>query len=247
VILENDSKDGTKRILSSWSANRKQIHLFLDDFNPDTRFDVESQKVNPSFSYSRINKMARYRNRYLDLASRLEPFDYLIVVDLDVYWIDPDGVAHAFGQNIPWDAQFANSRTWQVNLGDFYRDTYAFWEIGDATPQTEAKIAGYSEMLRPLTIGMPLFAVQSAFGGLGIYRWEAVKGLRYGIEYNDDPRVEVICEHAYLHRQMIAAANSRLFINPSMVIHCDRARSRLTLRAQRLVQRPLRWLRRNHS
>jgi hypothetical protein len=149
-----------------------------------------------------------------------------------------EGIAHAFGQDIPWDAQFANGRITdprRPQLGDFYWDTYALWEVGDTSPQTEPKMAAYGEMLKPLIKGMPLFAVQSAFGGMGLYRWEALKGLRYGVESNRDDRVEVIVEHTYLHRQMIAAGHSRLFINPSMLVYYDRGpRSRVAFTLEML-------------
>jgi hypothetical protein len=236
AIFENDSKDHTKAVLSSWAVGRENIHVFLEDYGPGETSRTKLGTVNPSFSYSRIERIARHRNRYLEFASQLSGLDYLIVVDLDVDWIDPNAVGHAFGQEIPWDAQFANGRTWQVDTSDLYRDTYAVWEIGDPGPQTESKIAFYRRGLKPLTKGMPLFAVQSGFGGLGVYRWEAIKGLRYGVGLNSDPRVEVICEHAFLHRQMIAAGNSRLFINPSMILHCDeQPRSRVSLPAMRLA------------
>jgi len=240
VIFENDSKDDSKELLTSWSAGRKHINLFLDDFGTATIPAAKSSTVNPSFSYFRIEKMAKYRNQYLDFASMLSGLNYLIVVDLDLYWIGLDGIAHAFGQDIPWDAQFANGRIMdprRAGLGDFYWVTYAFLEVGDTSRQTETKLSNYWEMLKPLAKGMPLFAVQSAFGGVGVYRWEAIKGLRYGVEYNQkDPRIEVLVEHVYLHRQMIAAGHDRLFINPSLIVYYDKGpRSRTALYAELLV------------
>ena len=239
VIFENDSKDGSKSLLAAWASGRRRTTIFLEDFGTDTTPARNATNFHPSYSRSRIQKMARYRNKYLEFASRLDGVEYLIVIDLDVHYIDTDGIAHAFGQNIPWDAQFANGRimdAWRQNLGEFYWDTYAMWEVGDTSPQTEAKLSAYWEMLQPLSKGMPLFAVQSAFGGMGLYRWKAIAGHRYGVENNhNDPNIEVICEHAYLHRQMIAAGYFRLFINPSMIVYYDKGpRSRTSLWAERL-------------
>jgi hypothetical protein len=212
--------------------------VFSDDFGTVTIPDATSISVNPSFSRYRIERLASYRNRYLDHVATLTNLHYVIVVDLDLYRIDLDGIAHAFGQTIPWDAQFANGRISDASrpeLGNFYWDTYAIWELGDSSPQTETKISMYWEMLRPLTKGMPLFAVQSAFGGLGIYRWDALRGQKYGVEENQDSRVEVVVEHTYLHRRMIAAGYERLFINPSMVVYYNRPRPPIALRAERLA------------
>jgi hypothetical protein len=238
VIVENDSKDNSKDMLRAWAAERSHITLLLDDFGTQTVPDARSTNFNPSYSRARIEKLAFHRNRYLDQAATVAGLEYVIVLDLDLYRIDIDGIAHAFGQAIPWDAQFANGRisdSRRPELGDFYYDTYALWELGDCAPQTETKLAAYWEKLQPLTKGMPLFAVQSAFGGLGLYRWDALRGHRYGVEENDDSRVEVIVEHAYIHRRMIETGHSRLFINPSMLVYYNKPRSPVALRAERLA------------
>jgi hypothetical protein len=238
AIFENDSEDGSKEILASWAAGKSGVNVFLENFGTRTVPATVPSGANPSYSRSRIEKMANYRNQYLDFASTLNDLDYLLVIDLDLDRMELEGIAHAFGQDIPWDAQFANGRItdpWRPELGDFYWDAYALWEVGDTSPQTEPKMAAYGEMLKPLIKGMPLFAVQSAFGGMGLYRWEALKGLRYGVESNQDERVEVVVEHTYLHRQMIAAGHSRLFINPSMIVYYDSGpRSRVAFTLERL-------------
>ena len=238
VIFENDSRDGSKEMLASWAGGKSSVKVFSENVGTRTVPANVPSGANPFYSRSRIEKMAKYRNQYLDYASRLQDLDYLLVIDLDLHRLELDGIAHAFGQDIPWDAQFANGRIsdpWRPELGDFYWDTYAFWEIGDTSPQTEAKMAAYGEMLKPLIKGMPLFAVQSAFGGMGLYRWEALKGLRYGLESNQDDRVEVVVEHTYLHRRLIAAGHSRLFINPSMTVYYDSGpRSRVAFTLERL-------------
>jgi len=239
VIVENDSKDESKEVLRRWQAGRSQVRLVLNDFGARTLPDAASTTVNPSYSRFRIEQMASHRNRYLDDAATIDGLDYVIVVDLDLYRIELDGIAHAFGQSIPWDAQFANGRIsdpYRAHLADFYWDTYAFWEVGDSTPQTEERMASYWEALQPLEKGMPLVAVQSAFCGVGVYRWDAMKGHRYGVEPNSgDSRVEVLSEHVYLHRGMIASGHGRLFINPSMVVYYNEPRWPMSLRAKRLA------------
>jgi hypothetical protein len=239
VIVENDSKDDSKAVLRSWARQRSGITLLLDDFGTQRVPDAWSTTHNPNYSRFRVDNMAFHRNRYLDQAAALPDLDYLIVIDIDLHRIDIDGIAHSFGQTIPWDAQFANGRMshpWRAELGDFYWDTYALWELGDSEPQTQQKLEDYWQLLHPLEAGLPLFAVQSAFGGLGVYRWDAVRGHRYGVEENTgDGRVEVICEHCFIHRRMIEAGHNRLFINPSMLVYYNQPRSPMALRAQRLA------------
>lgn len=239
IIVENDSKDDSKAVLRAWAADRSHIKLLLDDFGTKRVPDAHSTTYNPNYSRHRIENLAVHRNRYLDQAATLPGFEYLMVVDIDLHRIEIDGIAHAFGQRIPWDAQFANGRLsdpWRPELRDFYRDTYALWELGDSDTQTEHKIEDYWRTLQPLARGIPLIAVQSAFGGLGVYRWDAIRGHRYGVEHNTgDGGVEVICEHTFLHRRMIESGHHRLFINPSMVVYFNKPRSPMALRAQRFA------------
>ncbi|HEY1803077.1 MAG TPA: hypothetical protein VGG45_01225 [Terracidiphilus sp.] len=55
--------------------------------------------------------------------------------------------------------------------------------------------------------------VDSAFGGLAVYRRDALSGVKYvGL---GEARHEV-CEHVSLHRQ-IKSAGRRIFINPQLV------------------------------
>ena len=103
VVVENDSKDATKDVLRSWAAERPHITLILEDYGTVTVPSVTSGPVIPWFSRFRIEKLAAYRNRYLDHAAAIPGLDYLIAIDLDLYAFDLDGIAHAFGQSVPCD------------------------------------------------------------------------------------------------------------------------------------------------
>jgi hypothetical protein len=56
--------------------------------------------------------------------------------------------------------------------------------------------------------GDPLVAVYSCFGGLGVYRMEAVLGARYSGED---------CEHVTFHRSMREQGFGRMFLNPHQI------------------------------
>ena len=47
---------------------------------------------------------------------------------------------------------------------------------------------------------------------------EAVKGLRYEVYDNEDPRVEVKCEHYSIYKQMKERGYDKVYINPQMRI-----------------------------
>jgi hypothetical protein len=65
---------------------------------------------------------------------------------------------------------------------------------------------------------MPLVLVDSAYGGMAIYKWSSIKGIYYSCLLNDDQRVQCKSEHVGLHQKMIENGHGKIFINPSMVV-----------------------------
>jgi hypothetical protein len=61
--------------------------------------------------------------------------------------------------------------------------------------------------------------VFSAFGGLAIYQYEAIRDINYQLIFNNDNRVEVYCEHCSIYYQMQKNGYERVFINPNMYLH----------------------------
>jgi len=222
VIVENDSTDNTKKILEQWAKSRKNIHLLLNDFYTDTIPDKKEVAGNPFFSRKRIEKMALYRNMYLDyITHNVIQGDYIIVVDLDVYKIYLDGIISSFLTTYEWDAVTANgySRSFSSKFSKRYHDAYALTALGEElVPQTEEMINSARYKWAFLERKTPLMPVFSAFGGLAIYRYEALKNIRYEVLKNDDAQVEVRCEHFSLYKQMNEAGFNKVFINPAMRI-----------------------------
>jgi len=219
VFFENDSKDNTKQILTDWANAKKNIHVSLNDFNTIT-IPRKQSNVNPNFSVQRIEKMAHYRNQYLDYIDKNKlDGDYVIVVDMDVSKICLQGIVHSFALNYEWDALTANgvSRAPSAFFRKRYYDSFAMVECGqELIPQTEKtiKMAQYKwAFLKP---NMPLIRVASAFGGLAIYKKEAIANCRYGVMLNDDENVECRCEHYYFYQQMKANGYDKIFINPAL-------------------------------
>ena len=222
IMVENDSTDNTKEILQQWAKSQKNIHILLNDYHTTTIPDKKEVTANPFFSRKRIEKMAQYRNIYLDyIAQNVLRGDYIMVVDLDVYSIDLEGVISSFTTTCEWDAVTANgySRSFSSRFRKRYHDAYALTELGmELVPQTEETInlARYKwAFIKRKSSFIPVF---SAFGGLAIYRYEALNNIRYEVLKNDDVRVEVRCEHFSLYKQMSAAGFNKVFINPDMRI-----------------------------
>lgn len=224
-IYENDSVDGTKELLQKWhQKDPHRIHISLNEYDSTKTIPASNltNGVNPFFSHRRIDKMAMLRNRYMEYIEKQKwEADYLIVVDLDVARICLDGILSSFESKLDWEAVTASGYSIGPNLKRRYHDTYALTLYGEEEfPQTEEKVkslAGLYSVLKGYGTWMRVF---SAFGGLAIYRYDAVKGLRYAYPSlnNDDDKVEVRCEHYSLYKQMAERGYNKVYINPTMIL-----------------------------
>lgn len=222
-VYENDSTDSSKTLLTELAASAPN-NVFISLNTTDKANVIPSKKdvgqVNPYFSAARINKMARLRNHYMEyIDNQGWNADYLMVVDLDVSAIVWSNVLSCFSSNINWDAVTAFGYSLAPSLRERYHDTYALTEYqDDLSPQSEEKIYSLGLIYGKLKETKNWIRVFSAFGGLAIYRFDAVKGCRYSALPNDDPKVEVHCEHYSIYRQMAERGYNKVYINPSMLL-----------------------------
>lgn len=225
VVFENESRDRTLKILRKWAARGEDITILSQPFPASLNLPTEHLDTGtPAFSVDRIQRMAWARNQYLDFVRENHDPAYLLVLDFDLHRLSLKGIADTFGADREWDAVFSNSRAfnryrlWQPRV---YWDTYAFKPNGDSGPQTSAQIFGSQKDLQTLEPGAPWLPVASAFGGMAIYRWQAIRPFRYQCMENADPEIQAKCEHVTLHAEMAQAGHDRLFINPSQIIYYD--------------------------
>lgn len=223
VVFENDSKDKTKELLQAWQAtDSNRISVFCEDRQcGSTTPTAKEVSCNPAFSNYRIGRMAKLRNQYMEYIWKQNwDADYLVVVDLDVCRMGLEGIISSFETEQEWDAvtAFGYSNA-SPRLKPRYYDTYALTPWGKETvPQTAEQIISRAYELGKIKPVDPWVRIFSAFGGLAIYRYEAVKGLLYEVIKNDDPTVEVRCEHFSLHKQMTERGYTHFYINPRMRI-----------------------------
>ena len=221
-VYENDSTDLTKQILTEWhESDVDRVMVSLHTTSPSATIPKASEVagVNPFYSFKRIDRMARLRNAYMEYVDENGwQADYLMVVDLDVAWIKAENILTSFKKE-GWDAVTAFGYSTSPKLKRRYHDTYALTEYGqELQPQTEHKIKYLANKYANLSPEDPWVRVFSAFGGVAVYRYECVKGLRYRVIPNSDPRVEVRCEHYSIYQQMGERGYHRVFINPAMIV-----------------------------
>lgn len=221
LIFENNSLDNTKKVLQDWANNNININIHTEDYD-ESKYDTISvpKGYNKSNSRKRIQKMVDYRNQYLEYIEfhNLQA-DYIIIVDLDVADISLKGVISSFGTEQEWDAIASNCYSRSPKLKKRYHDTYALIEDGkENIPQSELTIDNNRYLWANLNINMPFIRVFSAFGGLAIYKYESIKGLRYSVINNHYGGVEVKCEHVSIHYGLKDRGHNKTYINPNMRI-----------------------------
>ena len=223
VIYENDSVDKTKVLLSEWMEEDKAhvVALLNNTDGAKTIPNAIPGGVNPFYSRKRIAKIVQLRNYYMEYVDDHHlTADYLMVVDLDVAKLNLESILSSFDDGIPeWDAVTAYEFSTAPSLKRRYHDTYALVQNGKSEEaQTEKSIRDAALQFAEIMKIGDWVKVDSAFGGLAIYRFDCVQGLRYQVIDNADNKVEVKCEYQSISRQMKDRGFDAVYVNPKMTL-----------------------------
>lgn len=215
-LFENDSTDNTKNILQKLNNQNTKINFQSETFNR------EQFRISPgeSKSQNRTNALAEYRNRLKDwVKENCSDYDFTIVIDMDFIDFSHTGCYNSFGwlcNNNDIDAiagsAFELRNILKPDQADLWNyDSWAFrytwWE--DLT-KFFGTIYTYDPMLwfgfwKP-PVGSSLIKVNSAFGGMVIYRTQKyISGLYEGFD----------CEHVCFHYNLTKNQDFNLYFNPS--------------------------------
>lgn len=221
-LYENDSTDNTVRILKKC---KKEIDNFeyvsdklnLEFFNHQTIKDKKNLK-----SVERTENLAKHRNSCISyVKDNFSQSDFIIVMDMDFEKFSMDGILNSFG----WFSEnFADALAGiSLELKNLFSQTnqhlwnYDCWAYRGSWWEDLQKYSshyGYDPMLwfgfwQP-PIGSQPIQVNSAFGGIGIYKTEHYISVQY--EGYD-------CEHVCFHKNLQNKyPNYKLCINPSQLM-----------------------------
>jgi len=157
------------------------------------------------------------RNKYLDeVKDKWSHYDYTIGVEGDIDCFDPNGIMHSLGVDFPhWDAMTSNGL-------DTYNGNCIYYDI--LTLVQNCKMQNHAVKLALDYPSNQLFTVHSAFGGLAIYRMDAMINASYnsfliqGEHCSWHPDRRPCCEHTGLCFSMIDKGFGKIFINPNQVV-----------------------------
>lgn len=231
VIAENGSTDDTKAVLETFRKTDPDRHRILT-------LDAEANAIP-----ARTMRLALVRNRLLEYVhTHYSTYEYILMIDLDGILdnFDIRSIGKALQTPEPWDALFANSagkyydiwalRSTELNVmfdcWDFVRHT----QIQIRLPPEFAKEIAVKQYQNNIPADRPLIPVDSAFGGLGLYRLAKTVGCVYngqtttcsctGLMKNIVPGscFPHTCEHVSFHKDMIEKHGAKLFILPSLLV-----------------------------
>ena len=213
LLIESDSEDRSVAVLEHLKAEMPG-------------FDFISHGALRERMAGRTERLSFCRNSYVQ-ALRERPnyaeITHVVIADFDGIntHITRSGVESCWSSGIDWDMVAANQ------AGPYY-DVWALrhplWSPNDCWKHFVflesfglSKRQCYLQAVASRMVTIPperdWIEVDSAFGGLAIYRREMLEGVEYvgigedGIEF---------CEHVHVHAQM-QARGARLFINPAMI------------------------------
>ena len=197
-VYENDSTDDTRRQLLETARAWEGF---------ETRFDaLGGIDCRGEFEGPRTERLAKCRQTCLEwVRERAAATDYVICCDMDpARGFSVDGVFNS----LAWMTQnatvggMASYSLYRVSTGIAQYDSWAARANWWADRRHEIGFAWFSSFLPP--VGSPPIKMNSAFGGLAVYRTQAY--LAGGYSGED-------CEHVPHHRRM-ADAGWSLYLNP---------------------------------
>jgi hypothetical protein len=209
-VYENDSVDATGATLDAFAATRQWVTVEHDTLGrPDYR----------GFESDRTVAMAEYRNRCRHWAEQhAADADYIVVVDMDPHGgFSVDGVMNSIG----WLGSLS-----AIPCGGLQPGAMASYSLYTVVKDGQVEVAHYDAFAARLNwwedrreiagyqwffflfppVGSDPIPMNSAFGGLCVYRREAF--LAPGVHYCGGD-----CEHVCLHKSM-KQAGYQLYLNP---------------------------------
>ncbi len=231
IFVENDSKDKTKSVLNNWGSKKDNFRLInLDGLN---KIPIRGLRL----EYA--------RNTYLEIIKNnkiLSNYDFLFVMDMDdasKYPIDKKVIKKGLNflnSTVENAAIFANQigtyyDMWTIRHSkycpnDVWEEVFDYARINEVSDE-EAYKNTFAKKLISFSKDLPPIEVNSAFGGLGIYKLKFVVNnlnpyLGSKIKILDSKKtIEKICrwqvcEHVHFNYG-IKAQGGKMFIYPELV------------------------------
>lgn len=227
VLVENDSKDNTKKILFDWEKRKEGVNIVSQDYGTLTIPEQSNDCIKPLVSFHRIEKMAMYRNIYMKHINNIQHnIDNVIIVDIDIESFSIEGAVNAvINCEGSCGAIFANGvtikRVFGIIFSKIFYDIFAVYEypIKENFSFTDKSL---SRTLKTVMYNLKKdkqYTVISAFGGVSIYNYNAISNLEYGVISNGNNENEAVCEHIPFNTKIIKLGYENFIFRELEVIY----------------------------
>ena len=230
LFITNDSVDNTQQILEEFTRDISNSKVYILD------------RLASRYA-SRTERLAFCRNLFMNHIHTYHPtHEYAIIADLDdiLVQFEASRLRACFDPALTppkWDVLAALSspryydmwalRSSRIGLNHDCIDAANHEMMDNGTPREQAHAMRIHNLAPKLKSSDPPYEVESAFGGLAIYRMSATKdckyigkadkcSLGYPIEIFNRFCLKEVCEHVTFHQQMRELNGARIFIFPSL-------------------------------
>jgi hypothetical protein len=238
IIFENDSKDGTKEALAAWSKNNSKVKIISQDFNntkrPSHKFMADARnyylKAIESKEYDDFNMlmvMDMDMSFGIDLRgiedsfSKINQWDAVCsngILDSKGKMYDTFAFRNAESPFTPQKWQEICSKNdpndkWskKCNFNNYIIANLIGFRVGWQAENRLYWLKISPQIQKYYQVGSDLIPVSSCFGGMALYKREAIKGCFYDSIEND-------CEHVSFHECIREKHNGKMVMNPSQII-----------------------------
>ena len=192
-VYENNSTDCTKEILNHWCMESTNVHIKSENLDLFLINHSPQKNIYKGVGIDRMKRMSECRNHLLCMIKTACTPDYVMFIDSDILSFSVEGIIRAIDKAPSnWGALFANcymTSTYNQHnkMIPVYYDTFPYIPLN----QNLQTIRPFDiSLIRRYFVSIRLFKhVQekeflqcaSAFGGIGIYRFNCIKDLQYQI------------------------------------------------------------------
>lgn len=231
IIVENDSKDNTRKYLLEWNKIDPSVIILCDNNMINTNkcniigFEYFYDEKIPFVH--RIKKLSYLRNIYLNFIKnsiKLKNFDFMFVMDLDLNGkLHNDGILQSFyhfSKDLQISAICCNGLVKNSNNKLTYYDSFAYVQLGEDYEWNNDfdKFSHDEDVLQNITKkyikDLNLDKVKSAFGGFSIYNLNHI--IETNASYNYSKNNKLSCEHAHFNILL-----KNIYVNPRMIFEIN--------------------------
>ena len=200
-VIENDSSDNTKSVLAEWANNYSNVQII----SLDNIFDTNDRN---GAGISRIERMVFYRNKYLDFFYSCKiDFDFLFVIDIDIDDFDVTTIISSIDEAPDnWNALFSNgcfyAKIFNHIINGRYYDSFAYLPYKSSVEDLiDEEFCINNDFLMKQLKQKEFVECDSAFAGIGIYKYKSLNNRMYLVEKNNRSlNHDIICEHIGFNR-----------------------------------------------